>query len=462
MRSMAGNLSRILAEFIQKISYDQLPGEVIKLTKVTFLDWLGNAIVGSRLEPAKIIKNIISLQGGEKQATVIGFSGERDTWIGPTRTKSSVLNAVLANGTSSHIIELDDVHKASILHAGTVVIPGALALAEYLGVSGKKLIEAIVAGFDVCIRIGESVTPAHYRYFHTTGTAGTFGAAAAGSKLLNLSIDQTVHALGTAGTQAAGLWEFIENGSMSKHLHSGKAGWNGVLSAMLAKRNFTGAETILEGNRGFVRAMAEEYNLDKIGDGLGEKYKILENCFKIHSSCRHTHHAIDLTVQLVQSNNISSDEISQIEVGTYQVALDITNNPNPDTVYAAKFSLQFCVALGALHRKAGFADFTLDSVEDQSIRKLLSRVNVFADPECEAKYPDKWAARVTIHTVDGRTFTAKTDYPKGDFENPVSTEDLVQKFKGLVMPYVDECDIETFITRSLQLEQFGNLQAFFS
>ncbi len=462
MYHVANSLSGKLAEYILDTSYERLPEEVVHLTKVTFLDWLGSAIVGSLQTPAKIVSDIaVSMQGGAKQATVIGLSDGFDSWLSDTRTKSTVLNATLANGTSSHMIELDDVHKASILHAGTVVIPGALALAEHLGVSGQKLIEAIVAGFDVCIRIGESITPAHYRYFHTTGTAGTFGAAAAAAKLLDLSADQTIHALGTAGTQAAGLWEFIENGSMSKHLHSGKAGWNGVLSALLAKKGFTGAETILEGKRGFIRSMAEEYDLDKIMDGLGEDYKILENCFKIHSSCRHTHHAIDLVIRLIQNNHLKTDDISRIDVGTYQVALDITDNPDPRTVYAAKFSLQFCAALAAARRRAGFADFTQESVSDREIRNLLSRVHVFVDPVCQAKYPEKWAAHVTIHTVHGGSFTAETDYPKGDFENPVSQEDLVSKFKTLVSPYVKASEIETLVSRALNLEQLENLSLFF-
>jgi 2-methylcitrate dehydratase PrpD len=444
---MAPSLSRVLAEYVAGVSLPALPREVVDITKLTFLDWLGNAWAGSRYNPSRWVREVLAEQGGAPQATVIA------PWTSAgDRQKTSVLSAALANGTSSHIVELDDVHKGAILHAGTVVIPGALALAEYLGAPGWALIEAIVAGFDVCIRIGEAVTPAHYRYFHTTGTVGTFGAAAAAAKLLRLTVDQTVHAFGTAGTQAAGLWEFIENGSMSKHLHAGKAAWNGVFSAIAAARGITGADTILEGRRGFLRALAGEYDIAKITDGLGEWHKIRENCFKIHASCRHTHHAIDLVLQLVDQHQLSPADIVAIRVGTYPVALDITDNPHPQTVYAAKFSLQFCTALAAVRRSAGLDDFTDETLHHPVVRDLLHRVEVYVDDECAAKYPARWAARVEVVTTSGRTFAASTDYPRGDFENPVTAQELTEKFERLTQDALPTSSRARIVERVMALE----------
>lgn len=447
------SLARKLAEYIVDLQYEQLPTEVVQLTRVTFLDWLGNATAGANMPPAEIVRAIAEHQGGVAQATIFGPNG--------AKTRSSLLMTSLVNGTSSHIVELDDVHKTSILHAGTVVIPTALALAEHTHASGRKFIEAIVAGFDVCIRIGEAVTPSHYKHFHTTGTAGTFGAAAAAAKLLDLTVEETTHALATAGTQAAGLWEFVENGSMSKHLHSGKAGMNGMLSALLAKKGFTGADTILEGSRGFMQSLADEYDADKVVDGLGMTYKILENCFKIHSSCRHTHHAIDLVIGLVKAHNLAPADIARMHIGTYQVALDITDNPNPTTVYAAKFSLQYCAALAAVRRRAGLDDFTPEMVADGQVRDVLSKVQVDVNPAVQAIYPNKWGAQVDITTVEGQTFCAKTDYPKGDFENPVSESEISDKFKELVRPYLSDMTIDKMVSRSLSLNDIADVATFF-
>jgi len=443
-----------LAHWIEHVDYAQLPTEVVEQTKVTVLDWLGSALAGSATPPLHMIHRLIAEQGGTPQATVLRgpLENENGSW-----RKAPVLWAVLANGSSSHVVELDDVHKGAILHPGTVVIPAALEVAEHLELPGTRLIEAVVAGFEVCIRIGEAVTPSHYRYFHTTGTAGTFGAAAAVGKLLGLDARSLVDALGNAGTQAAGLWEFIEDGAMSKHLHAGKAGMNGAMAALLAREGFTGARNILEGNRGFFRAMAAEYDSDRVVRGLGSTYKILENCFKIHASCRHTHNVIDLVIGLVKQYDVQPEEIEAIEVGTYPVALEITDRPNPQSVYAAKFSLQFCAALAAVKKRAALKDFTETTLQDPRIREMMSKVQLTVDPECQAVYPDKWAAKVTLRTVGGAQYSGKTDYPRGDFENPLTTEELVAKFQDLAADSASPAQIDRWIDQILGLEEVANV-----
>lgn len=270
-----------------------------------------------------------------------------------------------------------------------------------------------------------------------------------------------MHALGTAGTQAAGLWEFIENGSMSKHLHAGKAAWNGVFAALTAARGVTGAETILEGRRGFLEAMAREYDVHKITDRLGEWHKIRENCFKIHASCRHTHHAIDLVLQLVRDHALTPADITRLRVGTYPVALDITDNPAPDSIYAAKFSLQFCTALAAVRQRAGLADFTEETLHDPVVRDVLSRVEVYVDEECAGKYPDRWAAKVEMVTRSGETFTAQTDYPRGDFENPVSAGELRAKFEQLTANGLPDHVRQRLEARVLALESWPSVATLF-
>lgn len=412
-------LSEKLAHYIKETSYDQLPEEVISFTKLCILDYFSSAFAGSKKEPVQIISEFVNEMGGDSQASLI------------TGGKSSVTNAALVNGAASHIVELDDIHKSSIIHAATVVIPAALAVAEWKKVSGKDFIAAVVVGYEVCYRIGEAVSLSHYYYWHSTATCGTFGAAAAVAKLLDLSIEHTISALGNAGTQAAGLWEFIEDGANTKQLHPGKAAMNGVISSLLAQKGFTGAKKILEGNRGFFEAMSNDYNAKKITDGLGETYKIMENSFKIHASCRHTHHAMDLMAELTANTDINILDIKDIKVKTYQVALNITNNNNPTTQYSSKFSLQYCTALALVNGKGGLHDFNEENLWNEEIRSLMSKVQVEVDPVYDKAYPEKWGAVVEINLINGESLAFKSDFPKGDPENPVTQKDLVNKFEEL-------------------------------
>ncbi|MCG5102169.1 MmgE/PrpD family protein [Oceanobacillus alkalisoli] len=438
-------LSGRLATYIISTTYEDLPEEVIQFTKRCILDYFGSAFSGVDTKPVQMIDEMVRELGGENQATLV------------TGGKSSVTNAAFVNGAASHVSELDDVHKGSILHAATVVIPAALAIGEWKRLSGKQLITAVVVGYEVAFRIGEVVSPSHYYYWHNTATCGTFGATAAATKLLDLDEDAIVHALGSAGTQAAGLWEFIEDGAMSKQLHPGKAAMNGVISALLAEKGFTGANEILEGRRGFFEAMSKDYKIPKLTDGLGKTFKIMENSFKIHASCRHTHHAMDLAIELVKENGfIHPDTIEKITVKTYQVAINITDNHQPDTIYAGKFSLQFCTALALLKGQGGLDQFTEEALWDEEIRSLMEKVELLTEPEIDQAYPDQWGAIIEIKLTTGEVWTKKTDFPKGDPENPVTTEDLQEKFMKLAKN-VTEVNPADFAEQVLQLEKLNQL-----
>eukprot|EP00130_Batrachochytrium_dendrobatidis_P008661 XP_006683536.1 hypothetical protein BATDEDRAFT_15191 [Batrachochytrium dendrobatidis JAM81] len=432
-------LSKALAGYIRSTNFEAIPEEVVSFTKLCILDYFGSAFAGASKPPIQMIDELVKEMGGEEQATLV------------TGGKSSVINASLVNGAASHIVELDDIHKSSIIHAATVVVPAALAIAEWKKVTGKDLITAVVVGYEVCYRIGEAVSPSHYYYFHNTATCGTFGAAAASAKLLNLSEEEIVHALGSAGTQAAGLWEFIEDGAMSKQLHPGKAAMNGAISALLAKKGFTSASKILEGNRGFFRAMSAEYDDIKITYKLGEEFKIMENSFKIHASCRHTHHAMDLMIELAADRKLELEDIDKIIVKTYQVAINITDNMDPTTIYASKFSLQFCTALALLKGQGGLDAFTDETLRDEAIRTLMKKVEVIADPDIDKMYPEKWGAKVEVYLTTGKIITKVTDFPKGDPENPVVAEELVSKFMKLAKDFSDH-ERKTFSESILNLE----------
>ncbi|WP_019413646.1 MmgE/PrpD family protein [Paenisporosarcina sp. TG20] len=438
------SLSQALANYHSKLTYEDLPEEVISFTKLCILDYFGSSFAGAEKEPIQMISETINEMGGKPQATLI------------TKGKSSVLNAALVNGASSHIVELDDIHKGSIIHAATVVIPAALAVAEWKNLSGKELILAVVIGYEVCFRIGEAVSPSHYYYWHNTGTCGTFGSAAASAKLLGLDEEGFINAIGNAGSQAAGLWEFIEDGAMTKQLHPGKAAMNGLLSALLAQKGFTGAKEILEGNRGFFKAMSDEFDEDKITVNLGEEFKILENSFKVHASCRHTHAAIDLAIEIVKEKKFESKDIERVEVGCYKSTMDITDNNDPRTQYSSKFSIQYCTALALVKGSANLDDFNETSLWDPVIRKIMGKINAQIDPEIASAYPERWGSKVKVFLKNGETIEKQADYPKGDPENPVTLEDLKNKFFHLATVLSKE-KRNAFSAKVLKLDQLDNV-----
>jgi 2-methylcitrate dehydratase PrpD len=344
--------------------------------------------------------------------------------------RGSAAAAALANGVASHMLELDDVHKGSTLHPAAPVIPAALAVAEREHRDGRAFLLAVVLGYDAALRIGEAVNPSHYRFWHPTGTAGTFGAAAAAASLLGLDAAGMQHALGSAGTQAAGLWEFNADGAMSKHLHPGKAAMNGVLSADLARAGFTGASRILEGDRGFFAATSTSHDATRLSDGLGSHWKISENCYKLHSCCGHTHTAIDCALDLAPA----PEQIESVAIETYGPGYAIVQNPRPATPYQAKFSIAYCVTAALLHGHCGLDEFTPDRVADPAIASLLARTSVTVAEDLTARYPAAWPCRLAIRLRDGRTLRTSADFPRGNPENPVSTEALEAKSRGLVEP----------------------------
>jgi 2-methylcitrate dehydratase PrpD len=420
-------VERELAEVLAGAGYGDLPAEVRVDVQRAVLDWLGSALAGAVERPARMAQRVVAALGTSNEATIFGAG------------RSSAAGAALANGVASHILELDDIHKGSTVHAAAPIIPAALAVAEREHADGKRFLLAVAVGYEAALRIGEAVNPSHYRFWHPTGTAATFGAAAAAGSLLKLSADQMLNALGSAGTQAAGLWEFNTDGAMSKHLHPGKAAFNGIVAADLAREGFTGATRILEGERGFFRAMSESHDASRITDGLGTRWKISENCYKLHACCGHTHSAIDIALALRRERGWSAaevlEQVAAIHIETYGPGFEIVKNPAPSTEYQAKFSIAYCVAAALLEGLVGLEQFR-GSGQAQACpsKSLLDRMRVTVADDLTAKYPAAWPARLTITLRDGTCVTGSADYPRGNPENPVSTADLEEKFQGLVSP----------------------------
>ena len=438
-------ITKTLSAYIANLHYDHLPPAVVDMAKIAVMDWLGSVLAGSCQKPAQIVAGMVKKEGGNPQATLIGFN-----------EKFSVSQAALVNGVSTHILEMDDLHKDSILHPAAPIISAAAAMAENERVNGKDFITAVVAGYETGIRIAEAITPSHYYYWHTTGTCGTFGAAAAAAKIYSLNEEATQHALGSAGTQAAGLWEFLQDGAMSKHLHPGKAAMNGVQSVLLARAGFTGAQKILEGKKGFFNATASEIDESKAIKDLGENYKTLGNSYKIYPSCRHTHGIVDLGIEMAKEG-VKADDIAKIEVKTYSIAKDLVGNPDPRTPFEAKFSLPYCLARALVDGDLVLESFDPTVIKDPKVWELISICAVDDDSKLNNLYPAKWPSCLEITLKNGQVLRKETSYPKGDPENPASREELKHNFKRLASMAVDETRADRIMNNLDELENLNNI-----
>ena len=445
---MAQTISERLARFIADLTVEKLPADAIVVAKLCFLDWLGSAIAGGTTRSTRMFVQVAKGLGGKPQATLI-----------PDGSKTSCHLAALVNAASSHVVEMDDLHKPSVLHPAAPVIPAALAVAERDGISGAELLAAIVAGYEVAIRAGEALGPSHYHFWHTTGTLGVFGAAAAAGKLLRLTPEQLVWALGSAGTQSAGLWEFLVEGAMSKQLHPAKATANGLLAALLAQQGLTGALQIFEGEKGLGRATSAAPDLARLTEGLGDyPPRIVENSFKAHAACYHIHSTIDAAIDLRARFNLKPAEIRKITVRLYSAGLDLLEKVEPMSSYAAKFSIPYCIATALVKGRVALDDFTEEGIRDETIRQLMSHVVLQRDPELAQVYPDTWPAIVTVETAAGARHETRVDYPKGDPKNPMTREELIDKFHVLTRRIIPEASRLLLIERCLTLDTLENVQ----
>lgn len=443
-----------LAEFVAGLRYDQLPPAVVARTEELFLDWAASALAAKGLHPIPQFEGFARAMGPAGGAAEILVS----------RARSSAFFAAWVNAASSHLVEQDDLHNSSVLHPATVVFPAALAAAQGLGKSGAELIAASVAGYEAGIRIGEFLGRSHYRIFHTTATVGTLAAAVAVGRLLDLTPAQMVNALGSAGTQAAGLWEFLRDAADSKQLHTAHAAANGLAAAYLAKSGVTGARRILEGAQGLAAGMSSDADPARLVDRLGSRWALLETSFKFHSSCRHTHPAADALLDLMQREGLAAADIAAVTARVHQGAIDVLGAVDvPVTVHQAKFSMGTVLGLIAVHGKAGLEEFRDHALTDPRVAEFRAKVRMALDPEVDGAYPRRWLGRVEVTTVDGRTLRGALDEPKGDPGNPLSRAELEDKARRLARfsGAASEAEANALIARVWGLHDASSLASLF-
>ena len=412
--------TQMLGEFIATLRFEALPEAVVAQACDIILDTVGCAVGAWCDDPEKgeLASRLAATFRAAPVAAIWGGGG--------ARTDAAL--AAMANGILANAADFDDTHKRALLHTGSVIVPPTLALAEERKLSGKEIITAIVAGYETAVRVGMAVMPTHYRYWHSTATNGTFGAAASAAAALRLDAHRARMALGFAGTQAAGLNTFFTSGDLTKSLHPGKAAFNGVLSARLAEIGGTSPPTILEHEKGYLKAYSLEPNAGALTRGLGRDWEILQNGFKFFPSILASHAAIQATLAVVGEHDIVPGDIAGITNETYATVKSHFSAKEVRTPMGARVSVPYCCAVAALDRTVGQAQFTVERVLRADVQALLARTEVVADPDLTKLYPAKFPARVTVALKNGKHLSVTRDFPKGDPQEPLTREEIEQKF----------------------------------
>lgn len=409
------------------------------------VDWFAAAIAGSAMPPAQLLAASLLRES-------VGASR-----LVPDGRLTGATVAALVNATAAHTAEIDDIYRDGAYHPGAPTIAAALALADRAGSSGIELFRAVATGYETGNRIATAVNPEHYRYWHTTGTIGTVGAAAAAAEILGLGVEQWTHAVATAVTLASGLQQAFRSDSMSKALHAGHAAQAGTTAALAAREGFTGAVDVLEGATGLGVAMAGSPNWEAAIDALEQSAPtILDTTVKAHACCGHAFAAIDAALE-ARATGMAAEEIDAIAVETYGAAVSVAGGTDPSTPFEAKFSIPYCVAAAFVTGSAQLATFEEPTLSRPDLRDLASRVEVRVDPALDARFPGMRAARLILQLRDGNTRIVERLTRKGDPDDPLSDEELSEKFQAVVGPLLGSARAERLETTLWRLAELDDV-----
>jgi 2-methylcitrate dehydratase PrpD len=466
MKESKDTLAYRFAEFSAGLSYDRLPQDVIDSMKLYIMDWFGCAIGGLREPSSAMILNAARELNGRSEATVLGAGDKMDPAL-----------AALVNGAMGHSLEMDDDHRTMCGHPGAPVLPAALAVTEKLGLGGKALIEASVAGYEMIIRAGTSfLGRAYYGGWHPTSTTGVFGATVSAAKAYGLDAGKTATALGIAGSMPAGNREFEHNWTYPKRFHPGNAARNGILAAILSKEGFTGPWSIFEGPFGFfnlysehVAEVGEEGKLQirevwdpaVLCDKLGERYDLLTNSFKVHCGGRFGATAVDAAMEIVKTHDVKADQVKAIRVGVCEfanVAHFMKGCRRPTHMVAAQFSLPFAMALVLLRRKVSVPDFNDEMFNSPKVIEIMDKVTNYVDSDAQAAYPQHYIAKVAMTLNDGTELSTRVDYPKGDLENRPTLGELHDKFRDLAGITLPKEKVERLLEALGSIEKIDDIR----
>lgn len=440
------NATRDLAAFAASIRYEDLPAEVVERIKTSALDSIGCCLYGATLPWTQRVQQMVEEEGAAPVASIVG-SGR----------KTSISNAVLVNATAGHAFELDDIHKESIVHPGSIATPIALAFAERDGNwSGRDVITAMATGYEVGTRVGNAATMSlFFRGFHPQGTSGVFVAAGSAGKSLGLDAGQMQHALGIVGSQAGGLMA-AQEGAMVKRFHSGRAAQSGVYSAQLAKKGFTGITDVLEASYGgYLSVYSDKPNAARLTDGLGTVWETAKTGYKPHASVTSIHSALDALTHIMQANSLKPDDIAAVDVGVSQMTfVHCAWDYKAQGVTAAQMNLYYGLAVIAYDGMAFVNQYREDRLADPKLLDFISRITARDDAEINAMGPAyRHAATVKVRTRDGRELTHEILNRRGSPENPLAAEDVEYKFRNVAEPCLSAADIDKVVQLCAQLDK---------
>jgi 2-methylcitrate dehydratase PrpD len=418
--------ARRLARFVVDLSLKDLPAPVVEKTGSLVLDTLGCCLAAARYDFGRAVRATAERLGGPPESALVG-----------SRVRVAAANAALANATLAHGLDFDDTREDAIVHTGSVAVPTSLAVGEAAGAAGRATLEAIVAGVEVMCRVGLAVPGKfHARHYHPTALAGTFGAAAAAGKLYALTEDELVHAFGICGSQAAGIIEYLSDGSWTKRLHAGWAAHAGVVATLLGHAGFTGPETVFEGEHGFYRAFAggvDEARLDGLLGSAGIVWELEQLTFKPYPCGSIAQPYMDCALRVRDTHGVRPQDIVEIRCRTAEGPVPRLWEPlaakhAPQNDYAAKFSLPYLLAVILTRGRASLAEFEDDVVKNPEILALASRVGYELDPTID--YPRQFVGHVRVRLRDGRVVEEWQDHPRGGPDSPMSRAEIEAKFRG--------------------------------
>jgi 2-methylcitrate dehydratase PrpD len=448
--------TKILADFIVKSNFDEIPREGVNLAKQAFLDCVGVTLAGSISPQARIVIEMVRENGGQPKAVVMG---------GGFRTSSP--EAALANGNSAHALDYDDTNSLVMGHPSVFLVPTILALGEELGISGIKALEAYIIGLEAAARVGRGMTRSHYYAmgWHATATIGTLGAAVAAAKILKLNADQTRMALGIAASSSSGSRQNF--GTMTKALHAGNAARNGIVASTLAKKGFTADKNILEAKFGFYKLFSKDdkYDLQRITDRLGQPFVIVSPGINIkpYPACRRTHSALDAMLELVKEHNISAQDVESVEVRVDPSTPQVLIHSNPRSGLEGKFSMEFCMAIAILNKHVGLGEFTDEKVLDVRTQEMMKKVKMILDPNLvpadKPQDEEHNPSIVRIKHKNGQEFKRQIDFPKGNPLVPMNREELLMKYHDCAERALSKKAVEQSLDLIDNLEKIKDLRS---
>ncbi|NYG35084.1 MmgE/PrpD family protein [Sphaerotilus montanus] len=426
-------VTELFARFAAQLAQQALPDDVVHHAQRAVIDWHASLYPGLDMPAVRVLEATLA----------------EDLDRGPARLArgraATTRAAALLNGTAAHAAEVDDSFRDAMVHPGAATIAAALAVAQANGAHGAEFLRAVVVGYEVSTRIGVVMGRPHYRHWHNTGTMGSFGAAAAAASLLRLNEVAFAHALALAGTFTAGLQQAFRTEAMAKPLHAGRAAEAGVLAAQLAAKGMRSSLDVLEGASGLGQAMSDGPDWSQVDATLGDDFHITRLTFKNHIGCGHTFAAIDGALALQAQHGFRHTDIASVHLGVYQATLDIAPHVEPQTADQARFSLHYMVASALVHGSVRLSAFEPDRLNDPATRALMQRIRKSLDPEVDAGFPARRAARVVITLHDGRCLSHLQPDRKGDPELPLSDADLEGKLLELAGPVIGDAAARTLL-----------------